>query len=273
VPLIFILYLIVAGKLRQAAVAAAAFAGTVLLGFAVLPRESVKFWLTGYFLHSGNFPTVSLGSLRNQSLLALVIRAPAGTALWLAAAVVVGCLGLAAAAQLHRCGQPTAGWITCAVTGVLLSPISWDNHWVWIVPMLALLTHTAIRARHATRLAWWAVAAAAAAVFAAWPAQVSGPRAFVPHGLLGFNFGPHPLSEIFRLHGFQLISWNVYVLPGLGMFALMLAWAVIARRRRRVPLPPVIPGRPGTGPASRVRPAARTVHAAADSQPGSGGQH
>ena len=217
VPLIFIVYLVVAGKLRQAAVATAAFAGTVLTGFAVLPGQSVKFWLTGYFLHSGDFPTVSLGSLRNQSLLAMVIRASGGqdTALWLAAAVAVGCLGLAAAAVLHRRGQPAAGWITCAVTGVLLSPISWDNHWVWIVPMLALLTCTAIRARGSLRLAWFAVAAAAAAVFMDWPAEVAGPRAFVPHGLLGFGFGPHILAEVFHLHGLQQITWNVYVLPGL----------------------------------------------------------
>jgi alpha-1,2-mannosyltransferase len=181
VPLIFILYLILAGKLRQAAVAAAVFAGTAAFGFAVLPEESVKWWLTGYFLHSGNFSTLSLGSLVNQSLLALVTRTPAGatsaTALWLGAAAIIGCLGLAAAALLDRFGQPTAGWVTCAVTGVLVSPISWDDHWVWIVPMLALLTDAAVRARRAARLACWAVAAALAAVFADWPAQVTGPRA------------------------------------------------------------------------------------------------
>ncbi len=230
VPLIFILYLALAGKLRQAAVAAAAFAGTALAGFVVR-------WLTGYFLHSGNFPTVSLGSLRNQSLLAMVIRAPGGstpaTALWLGAAVAVGCLGLAAATQLAHSGQPTAGWITCGVTGVLLSPISWDNHWVWVVPMLALLTDAAVRARRAARLTW-AAAAAVAAVFADWPAQIAGQLAFVPHGLLGFHFGPHPRDEIYHLHGFQLVSWNAYVLAGLGMFALMLAWAVMAQRRGSV---------------------------------------
>ena len=264
VPLIFIVYLVVAGKLRQAAVATAAFAGTVLIGFAVLPGQSVKFWLTGYFLHSGDFPVVSLGSLRNQSLLAMVIRASGGrdTALWLAAAVAVGSLGLAAAAVLHRRGQPTAGWITCAVTGVLLSPISWDNHWVWIVPMLTLLTYTAIRARGALRLAWFAVAAVAAAVFLDWPAEVAGSRAFVPHGLLGFHFGPHILAEVFHLHGLQQITWNVYVLPGLVMLALMVAWAAIAwRRGRRIrppvplpaaPVPTAVGSWPGTGgPAAR----------------------
>lgn len=242
VPLIFVLYLILAGKLRQAAVAAAAFAATVLAGFAILPGQSVKFWLTGYFLHSGDFPTVSLGSLRNQSLLALVIRAATtSTAVWLCAAVVVGCIGLAAAAQLHRSGQPTAGWLACAVTGVLLSPISWDNHWVWIVPMLALLVHTAVRARGAARLGWWALAAAGAAVFADWPAEVGGLRAFVPHGLLGFHFGPHILNQVYHLNGWQQVSWNVYVLPGLGMLTLLVAWAVMARRRGparpRDPLP------------------------------------
>jgi hypothetical protein len=46
----------------------------------------------------------------------------------------------------------------------------------------------------------------------------------------GINIGPHPLAEVFHLHGFQLVSWNVYVLAGLGTFAFMLAWAAIAWR-------------------------------------------
>jgi alpha-1,2-mannosyltransferase len=239
VPLIFIVYLVLAGKLRQAAVAAAVFAGTALAGFVILPRESVNFWLTGYFLHSGNFPAISLGSLRNQSLLAMLLRVPGvsppATALWLAAAAAVGCLGLAAATLLARSGQPTAGWITCGVTGVLLSPISWDNHWVWVVPMLVLLTDRAIAARRTARraaqLACWAAATVLAAVFADWPAQLTGPAAFVPHGLLGFRFGPWPLTEIYHLHGFQLISWNAYVLGGLAMFAFLLASAAVTWRR------------------------------------------
>ncbi len=138
VPLIFILYLLLAGKRRQAAVASAVFAVTVAIGFAALPHDSVKWWLTGYFLHAGDFSNTSQGSLLNQSLLALITRTPAGagsvTLLWLLLAALIGCLGLASAALFARAGRPTAGWVTCAVTGVLISPISWDNHWVWIVP-------------------------------------------------------------------------------------------------------------------------------------------
>jgi alpha-1,2-mannosyltransferase len=230
VPLIFIPYLVLAGKLRQAAVASAVFAGTVVIGFVTLPHDSVKWWLTGYFLHAGDFSNTSLGSLLNQSLLALLTRTPAGagsvTALWVLLAAVLGCLGLLAAAVLARSGRPTAGWVTCAVTGVLISPISWDNHWVWIVPVLAVLADAAIRARAGARWAYWALAAALVAVFADWPYHWTGPLAFVPHGLVGFYTGRHPMSEIFHLQGPQLIGWNLFVLAGLVIFVglLVAAW-------------------------------------------------
>src|SRR3984885_14807747 len=224
------------GKLRQAGVATGVFAVTVVIGFAVLPGESVKWWLTGYFLHAGNFTNQSLGSLLNQSVLALLTRTPDGagsvTALWLAAAVVIACLGLAAAALLARAGRPTAGWVTCAVTGVLVSPISWDNHWVWIVPVLALLADAAVRARGTARAAYLALGVALFAVFADWPTRWTGPRAFVPHGLVGFNTRKHPMSEIFHLNGAQLIGWNLYVLGGLLIFTGLLAAATAAWRNQ-----------------------------------------
>jgi alpha-1,2-mannosyltransferase len=236
VPLIFIPYLILAGRLRQAAVATAAFACTVVIGFAALPGDSAKWWLTGYFLHAGDFSNESLGSLLNQSLLGLITRTPAGTgsvtALWLGAAAVAGCLGLAAAALLARSGRPAAGWVTCAVTGVLISPISWDNHWVWIVPVLALLADAAVRARGPARAAYLVLGAALVALFADWPTKWTGREALVPHGLVGFDTGRHPMSEIFHLDGTQLIGWNLYVLGGLLIFAGLLAAAAVAWRSR-----------------------------------------
>jgi alpha-1,2-mannosyltransferase len=234
VPLIFIPYLILAGKLRQAAVALAVFVATAVIGFAALPHDSVKWWLTGYFLHAGDFSNTSLGSLLNQSLLALITRTPAGagsvTGLWLLLAAVIGCLGLAAAAALARSGRPTAGWVTCAVTGVLISPISWDNHWVWIVPVGVLLVDAAVRARGKARAGYVALITALAAVFVDWPIHWTGRLAFVPHGLVGFDVGRHPMSEIFHLNGVQLIGWNLFVLGGLAVFAGLLVSAVRARR-------------------------------------------
>jgi alpha-1,2-mannosyltransferase len=242
VPLIFIPYLLLAGKRRQAAVAAAMFAGTVVIGFAVLPHDSVTWWLTGYFLHAGDFSSVTQGSFLNQSLLALVTRTPAGagsvTALWLLLAAVVGCLGLAAAAAFARTGRPTAGWVTCAVTGVLISPISWDNHWVWIVPVLVLLADAGFRARGAPRWGYWGFGAALAGIFADWPAHWTGRLAFVPRGLVRFAVRDRPRSEIFHLQGMQLISWNLFVLGGLVTLCFLVgrAWrAWRAWRDRRTP--------------------------------------
>ncbi|HUA30926.1 MAG TPA: glycosyltransferase 87 family protein [Streptosporangiaceae bacterium] len=223
VPLIFIPYLLLAGKVRQAAVALGVFAATAVIGLVALPHDSVKWWLTGYFLHAGNFEKTSLGSLLNQSLLAMITRTPAGagsvTSLWLLLAALFGCLGLGSAAVLARTGRLTAGWVTCAVTGVLISPISWDNHWVWIVPVGVLLVDAAVRARGWARAGYVALIAALAAVFLDWPTHWSGRLAFVPHGLVGFDVRKHPMTEIFHLDDLQLISWNLFVLGGLAVFA------------------------------------------------------
>ncbi len=249
VPLIFIPYLLLAGRLRQAAVAAAAFAGTVLLGFAVLPRDSVKWWLTGYFLHTGNVGDV--GSLLNQSVYGMVVRAAGGvkpaTPVWLGVAVVIAAVGLAAAALLYRRGRPVAGWLTCAVTGVLISPISWDHHWVWAVPALVVLADAAVRSQGARRWGCWLLAAGLVAVYGDWPAHWSGPYAFEPEGLLGFFIGPHPDMEKYHLHGLEVVGWNLYVLGGLGLLALAVAAALRLRAgaaAQPVPADPRRAGRP-----------------------------
>jgi alpha-1,2-mannosyltransferase len=117
VPLIFIGYLVLAGKLRQAAAVTAAFLGTVVIGFAFLPQVSAKYWLTGYFLHADNVGDPR--SLLNQSLLGLVARAIGNmrdaTPVWLGLFVLIAVLGLAAAAVLDRAGRSVAGWLTCAL--------------------------------------------------------------------------------------------------------------------------------------------------------------
>jgi alpha-1,2-mannosyltransferase len=254
-PLIFIPYLLLTGKLRQAAVVSAAFAGTVAVGFAFLPRASDKWWLTGYFLQVGKVGDAA--SLVNQSLFALIARAEQtvrhSTPTYLAAGVVVVVAGLAAAAVLHRSGRPVAGWVTCAVTGLLFSPVSWDHHWVWIVPAGVLLADAAQRASGAIRWVLAAAAAGVACVFGDWPSQLTGPMAFVPRGLLGFFPGPFGDNQKYHLHGLQVIGWNLYVIAGLVMVAAAVAFAALAGRRQAAAYPES--GRPNE--AARGAPAAQ----------------
>jgi alpha-1,2-mannosyltransferase len=234
VPVVFIPYLLLSGKRRQAAAACASLAATILIGFAFLPHTSFKYWLTGYFLKPGNVGDV--GSLLNQSVLAVLTRADgsvsAATPAYLALAAVILVLGVTAAAVLHRSGRPVAGWVTCALTGLLVSPISWDHHWIWVVPVIVLLADAAVRARGAARWAWAAGAACVAAVYGDWP-YFNGPLMWVPHGLIGFFAGPHPMHEIYYLHGLQELSWNLFAAAGLVMFAGALVAAARLPGRQR----------------------------------------
>ena len=124
------------------------------------------------------------------------------------------------------------GWLTCALTGLIVSPVSWDHHWVWVAPALAVLADAAVRAARAARWACWALLAVLAAVYGAWPMlDRAGP--LVPWGLIWYApgsgaAGSHPWNSEYHWHGLDWLAGNAYILAGLVAFA---AVAVLARRR------------------------------------------
>ncbi len=170
-PLIFIPYLLLVRKFRQAATATAVFAATVALGYAILPRDSGRYWADRLFLNANRI--VFLGTRGNQSLRGVATRlagsVTSGAAPWIAAAALVVIIGLITAAVLYRAGHPVPAMLACALTGLLVSPLTWDHHWVWVALGIALLAHLGARARGRARAAWWVAAAALLAVFGAWP--------------------------------------------------------------------------------------------------------
>ena len=243
VPLIFIAYLLITRRFRQAATAAAAFLATVIAGFALLPRPSVQWWLHGYFQEAGR--TGFVGEMVNQSLRGTLTRlagsVASGQPLWLGAALATGILGLAAAALLHRAGYTFAGLTACALTGLLISPISWDHHWVWVVPGLAVLIDAAVRARSWMRVAWLAAAAVVVVTFGAWPRLWSGGTTLLQGGLIwyapvtAFGTGDNPTYAEYHWHGLQLIAGNLYLLVGA---AFLLVAVVVAAQTLRAGPPP-----------------------------------
>ncbi|HZF92709.1 MAG TPA: glycosyltransferase 87 family protein [Streptomyces sp.] len=135
-PALFVPYLLLTGRRREAAAATAALAGTVLLGALLLPAASADFWLRRLY------ETGRVGKpwiVDNQSLQGLAARllgdpAP-GPAWWLPALLTAaGGLWLAARANDDRHGVPLT-----ALTALLVSPVSWSHHWVWCVPLIAVL--------------------------------------------------------------------------------------------------------------------------------------
>jgi glycosyl transferase family 87 len=240
-PLIFIPYLLLTRRYRQAATAGAAFAATVAVGYAILPRDSGTYWAHGLFLKANRI--VFLGTRGNQSLRGVLTRlagsVSSGTWPWIAAAVLVVVAGLAAAVLLYRAGQPVAGMLACALTGLLVSPLSWDHHWVWVAPGLALLLHLgATAARRLVRFGWWAAAAVLFGVFACWPQFWNlGQSGLTPAGLVWYGPGTYfatgskPWYHEFHWHGLQLLAGNSFVLAGLaGLAALAVAAALSLRR-------------------------------------------
>ena len=251
VPLVFIPYLLLTRRFRQAAVAAGTFAATAVLGAIVLPADSRAWWLDGMFLKGSRtgFP----GWEGNQSLQGLITRLSgsiaAGQPLWLLAACVTLIAGIASAAALDRAGHQTVGVLTCALTGLLVSPISWDHHWVWVVPAVTVLVVYGIRARRSLRWAYLAGAGLLTAIFGAWPGFLWGE----PLDLGGFSEGliwippntnpgtfaqrgDRPWYAEYHWHGFQLITGNLFLLAGLVLFVQLAVLAVNSEAaRRRVP--------------------------------------
>ncbi|MFF4842327.1 glycosyltransferase 87 family protein [Streptomyces collinus] len=135
-PAVFAVHLLLRGHRREAATAAAGFAGTVALGLLVLPAASADFWTRRLF-ETGRVGKAWI--VDNQSLRGLVDRAlhgPAPDPAWLLAALAVGTAGLWLAA---RARDERHGVLLAAGTALLVSPISWTHHWVWCVPLLAVL--------------------------------------------------------------------------------------------------------------------------------------
>jgi alpha-1,2-mannosyltransferase len=247
IPGLFIPYLLLAGKYRQAAVAAGTFVGTVVIGFVVMPGPSASYWLTGYFLRPGR--TGGVDSLVNQSLLGAIARIYGNThealPTWLPITVVVGLLGVIGGAMLTRAGKVVPGWVLVGITALLCSPISWDHHWVWIIPFLAMLAGYAMTAKPVARYGLIVALVATVGLMGSWPWRFSGPGAYVPRrGLLGWFVHPPQVTIITAEHGWKLLTWNLFVVIGLLIYLVLLGWAWPAWRNR--PRPQVSgPDQPG----------------------------
>jgi alpha-1,2-mannosyltransferase len=251
-PLVFIAYLLMTRKWRAAAVTTGSFVFTVGLGFLILPRDSKAWWFNGLFISDGRtgFP----GWTGNQSLRAIATRLAgsidSGTVPWVLLALVATVVGLLAAAQLDRAGHAMLGLLTAALIGLLDSPITWDHHWVWVVPAMMTAGHYAARAWRAGRRAgaFWCsgLVVALLLIFAPWPGNLWG-----VHNTGAGNFtqgliwdGPYtPVTKYFLygdLPSFKEYHWtvlqdlagNAYVLTGIALLALLTVAALRSRRPR-----------------------------------------
>lgn len=215
-PAIFVPYLLLTRRYRAAATAAAAFAGTVAIGWLVLPASSLRYWNVT-FLNPRHIGLVQDPS--NQSLLGVLARnlhTPHVTWLWLPLAVIVAATGLTLAALAGRRGDEGLGFCLCAITGLLISPISWTHHWVIAVPAVLLIAVEMFRHRHERSL--WVT--------------IAGISAFVALTITGWSGIARrmPGTDWLHLPFAGLMTTETYAIAALAA----LAFAALTRGERRV---------------------------------------
>ena len=165
--------------------------------------------------------------------------------------MLVGVAGVIGAGLLDRKGYAVLGLMMAALTGLLVSPISWDHHWVWIVPGVIVAAHYAVQAwrRGAwrTAIACGSLAVAIVAWFGAWPTRWFGVRPpnlgedslgllWIPKNTQPYWYqwyGDKSWFPEYHWHGLNLITGNAFILAGLGIFGVLLAISLLLPAARK----------------------------------------
>ncbi|MFI5561146.1 glycosyltransferase 87 family protein [Amycolatopsis japonica] len=201
IPLIFLVHLLVVRRTADAVRGLAAFLCATTFAMVVLPADSVRYWTSAIF--NDHFAEMK-GWVGNQSWQGFVARTVPEGRTATVVIVVFGALCAAAAMwlvhRLHRQGDDRAAVLVTAGCSLLLSPISWTHHWVWVVPALGLLV---ARGGHRTALV-------VAVLFTGWTVAV------VPNGggaERGWNVA-------------EAVIGNAYLIAALGAGLVLLSWCI-----------------------------------------------
>jgi alpha-1,2-mannosyltransferase len=137
-PAAFVLFFLLRGDRRAAATAAGSFAFVTAVGFLCNPKGSVAFWTSVVFDPN----RVGVAHESNQSINGVLSRVGIERGpLWLVLVCAVLAVGVVV---MRRAEHPVEALGLNAVVVLLVSPISWSHHWVWVVP---ILMYAAVRAK------------------------------------------------------------------------------------------------------------------------------
>ena len=152
-PLLFVPYLLLTRRFRGALNCVLTFLACELVTFVVSPASSKAYWTRALF-KPGRAGALSF--VGNQNLAAALERINhgfLGNAIMLPIVLVAAAGGLWLASVAHRRSSPMLGVLVCAGTCLLVSPISWAHHMVWVVPAILWLALAADRPRLGPALA------------------------------------------------------------------------------------------------------------------------
>ncbi len=135
VPAVTGFYFLAQRRYAAAVWSGAIFLATVGVMLAIMPRETRRYFTELIFDPARTGP---IYSAINQSWRGALSRL-AGSDVrwsWVIACLLTAGLGGWATWAASRAGDRVAALLAVQVTGLLVSPISWSHHWIWVLPVL-----------------------------------------------------------------------------------------------------------------------------------------
>src|SRR3984893_10536824 len=148
-PAVFLLYFLLRRDNRAALTAMASFAAMTLLGFALAWSDSWEYW-TRTVHHTDRIGEAALNTDQNISgaLARVGLDEHERFPLWVAACLLVLAATIWAMRRVLRAGEPILAVICVALFGLVVSPVSWSHHWVWVLPAVLVNGTLAWRRRN-----------------------------------------------------------------------------------------------------------------------------
>ena len=203
-PAIFIVLFLLAGKIRAALVSTAAFLGCGLIGLLVAPGATREYW--GHLFYDTS--RVGAPYISNQSPYAAALRIAGGAshvgAWYVVVPLVLGVAGLASAVVLARRDDWLGAAAVTGCAGLLVSPVSWAHHWVWVLAALLVL----VRAGH----------------------RVAAGLGYLLFAVAPFWYTPHAGGpREYGFHWLVTLVANCYLIAGLAFLAYLAYLARVSR--------------------------------------------
>jgi alpha-1,2-mannosyltransferase len=139
-PLAFIIILVISRDLKSAIRATVSFLVWTALSWFFWPALSHLYWLHDVS-HPARVGTIAYGG--NQSWYAILHRPPfpasGSEVAWLLLSLITLAVSTFISWRCVRINHKASAIVSIALAGLLISPISWTHHWIWVVLIPALM--------------------------------------------------------------------------------------------------------------------------------------
>ncbi|MFI9631234.1 glycosyltransferase 87 family protein [Nocardia sp. NPDC051929] len=174
IPAGYLLYFVLRKDWKAAGTLVVSAIAAVGLGFLLFPGDSVDYWFHTLADTGRIGPPYFAG---NQSIKGMAFRLGIGdtaaTLVWITLSVLAVALAAVWMRRLIEAGATVAALLVNAAAVLLVSPVSWSHHWVWIAPALVVAADLMVRGARSPRAI--GVVTVAAALF------LVGPHWLLPH--------------------------------------------------------------------------------------------